>query len=143
MEGSNEWVKIKAGAALPSMASLVPAMASLVPQNAPVASPVTVVLGSPSSAKEKRYSVSKPRLPVPHRQGEGTYVCYSSSLASVLAIFAKKGNLENKQELLEASRRIHQEGMEIGCPWDLKRKVYRLAERERAQRMWVQDAEMH
>ena len=130
VEGSNEWVKIKAGAALPSMALLVPAMASLVPQNAPVASPVTVVLGSPSSAKEKRYSVSKPRLPVPHRQGEGTYVCYSSSLASVLAIFAKKGNLENKQELLEASRRIHQEGMEIGCPWDLKRKVYRLAERE-------------
>ena len=31
---------------------------------------------------------------------------------------------------MEAARIIHKEGLEIGCPWDLKRKVFRLAERE-------------
>ena len=38
--------------------------------------------------------------------------------------------MENRQDLLEAARTIQSEGLEIGCPWDLKRKVFNLAKRE-------------
>jgi hypothetical protein len=83
--------------------------------------------------RQQQYSVSRPKLPklpVPHRQDSGTYVCYSSSVASVVAVFAKKGDLDRRQDLLEAARTIQSKGLEIGCPWDLKRKVFLLAKRE-------------
>jgi hypothetical protein len=85
----------------------------------------------PAGAKETDldYDVAKPKVKIPYKQPRGSHVCYASSIATTLAVYAILVGAPTRRSLATAAWSMYYQGVALGCPPDLKRKVFQKAQK--------------
>jgi len=80
----------------------------------------------PAGAKNSHsgYKFAEPLVELPYLQAHGRHTCIASALANVVAFLAKTKDRGTSRQLLEdAAHSINEEGLLLGCPSNVRRKV--------------------
>ena len=75
------------------------------------------------------YDVADPKVKISFKQKRGSHMCYVASLATTTAVYAVLVGAPQRRPLAKAAWSMFHEGMDLGCPTDLKRKVFQKAKK--------------